>query len=317
MKMTMMKRLIALLAIGLPTLAHAQPSGSSPHGPSAHPALTDPRQATETAPDSFDAKFETSKGDVIFACTREWAPHGVDRFYNLIKIGFFDDMALFRVKKGFVVQWGIHGTPEVAAAWQTANLPVDPVKQSNTRGMLTYAMAGSPTTRSTQLFINYGNNANLDRMGFAPICKVSEGSMAVTEQFYGGYDEQLTSKQGEIQAKGNAYLRAEWPELDYIKRASIVGDAGSPAQPAAQPAQEEGSNTTIIVVVVAALAIGAFVLLRRKDDDAPQPKADKPQPKHGAKKRTGKRAGGGKKKAAVAQPPSKKKKKKKRDTGAS
>jgi len=192
---------------------------------STHPAMLDPAKATVQAPETFKAKFETTKGDVLFECSRSWAPHGVDRFYNLVRIGFFDDVSLFRVSQGFVVQWGIHGDPKVSAAWKSANLPPDPPKQSNTRGTLTYAMAGSPDTRSTQLFINYGDNANLDGLGFAPIGQVVDG-MAVVDSLYSGYGEGAPDGSGpsqdRIAAQGNAYLTKEFPKLDYIRTARIV-----------------------------------------------------------------------------------------------
>ncbi len=264
-----------------------------------HPALRDPSKANETAPETFTAKFETTKGNVLMECTREWAPHGVDRFYNLVKIGFFHDVALFRVKKGFVVQWGIHGNPDVSKHWSRANIPADPVKQSNTPGMVTFAMAGAPTTRSTQLFINYGNNQNLDGMGFAPVCKVTEG-MDVAEKFYGEYGERVTGKQGEIQSEGNAYLKREWPELDYILKTSIVkegnkaagaeGDKPSSDSGGTQAEEPTKSNTTTYVVI-ALLAVGAvlaFMFMRGSSEEeaaAPSPPPRAPKKKAAAKKK--------------------------------
>ncbi|CAN5530371.1 hypothetical protein BH09MYX1_BH09MYX1_44800 [soil metagenome] len=247
---------------------------------STHPAMMDPAKATETAPDTFRAKFETTKGDVVFECTRSWAPNGVDRFYNLVKIGFFDDIALFRVAKGFVVQWGIHGDPKVSAAWRNANLQPDPVKESNKRGTLTYAMSGSPDTRSTQLFINYGENGGLDAQGFAPICKVSEG-MEIADAFDGEYGERVTGKQGDIQTKGNAYLREAWPKLDYIKTATIVGEAsghGSSDAPASDTKKDE-TGGSVLPYVIGVFVIGAAVVffLNQKKEDAPKPKAPLPR----------------------------------------
>lgn len=310
--------LLGLVVATLMTLATATTGAESDH-----PAMKDPSKATETAPETFTAKFETTKGNVIFECTRDWAPHGVDRFYNLVKIGFFQDVALFRVKKGFVVQWGIHGNPEVSKHWRSANLPADPVKQSNTRGMLTYAMAGAPTTRSTQLFINYGNNANLDGMGFAPICKVTEG-MDVAEKFYGEYGEKVTSKQGEIQTEGNAYLKREWPELDYILKTSITKE-GKKADPGAEgkkdssgaaPKTDEEKSDTSTYVIVALLAVGAFLafmFMRNAKDDEEE---EAPRPRK--KTSTAKKSVATKKSAPAADPDtpvsSKKRKKKKKKT---
>ncbi len=259
----------AALLLGLD--AHAFPQ-------STNPAMTDPSKATATAPETFRAKFETTKGDVIFDCTRAWAPHGVDRFYNLVKIGFFDDIALFRVSKGFVVQWGIHGDPKVSAVWSDANIPPDPPKQSNTRGMLTYAMAGSPTTRSTQLFINYGNNAGLDAQGFAPICKVAEG-MEVADSFNGEYGERLTEMQGEIQSKGNAYLAASWPRLDYVKTATIVSEGPAHEGTEGEKKKDEDGSSSVPYVIAAFVFLGAIVyfVTRGKDDEKkPEPKAGTP-----------------------------------------
>lgn len=255
------------------------------HAESTHPAMTDPSKANETAPATFRANFETTKGNVVFECTRDWAPNGVDRFYNLVKIGFFDDVALFRVAKGFVVQWGIHGNPKVSAVWSDANIPPDPPKQSNTRGMLTYAMAGSPTTRSTQLFINYGNNAGLDAQGFAPICKVTEG-MEVADSFNGEYGERVTGMQGKIQAQGNAYLKASWPNLDYIKTATIVGEDNTHGSAvtetkSADGKTEEGGNNTLFYVVggFAVAAALVWTLTKKPEEEAPKKKPSEPSRK--------------------------------------
>lgn len=265
--------------------AHAFPQSD-------HPAMLDPSKAKEKAPDSFRAKFETTKGNIVFECTREWAPNGVDRFYNLVKIGFFDDVAFFRVVHSFVVQWGIHGDPKVSAVWSDANLPPDPPKQSNKRGMLTYAMAGRPDTRSTQLFVNYKDNTNLDAMGFAPLCKVAEG-MEIADKLFGDYGETVTDKQGEIQAEGNAYLRSKWPNLDYVKTATIVGEplaagrkpkaegGGAESGGADSKSGKEDSGDKIVLGAVAAILIGGGALLyftRKKEEPAPAPKS-KPAPK--------------------------------------
>src|SRR5690349_4591896 len=134
----------------------------------------DPAKLTAKAPESFKAKFETTKGNFTIEVTRSLAPNGADRFYNLVQSGYFKDLAFFRVISGFMCQFGIHGDPKVAAAWRSAQIPDDPVKGSNTRGAITFATAG-PNTRTTQLFINFGNNARLDGMGFSPFGKVSEG----------------------------------------------------------------------------------------------------------------------------------------------
>jgi peptidyl-prolyl cis-trans isomerase A (cyclophilin A) len=193
--------------------------------------LLDPALSKETAPDQFKVKFETTKGDFVLAITRAWAPNGADRFYNLVKIGYFDDIALFRAVEGFMVQFGIHGDPRVASKWLESNIPPDEVKESNSKGRLTYAMGGSPDTRSVQLFINYGDNKRLDGMGFAPIGEVVEG-MDVVEKFYKGYGERTTREQSNIARMGNSFLRERYPDLDYIKSASLV-DGSAPAGSAA------------------------------------------------------------------------------------
>jgi peptidyl-prolyl cis-trans isomerase A (cyclophilin A) len=205
-----------LAALSVAGIAAAAPS----------PALTDPSQAKETAPAVFKAKFNTTKGDFVVEVHRDWAPQGADRFYNLVKAGYFTDVSFFRVVKGFMVQFGIHGDPAVNRAWRVARIPDDPTgKQSNTKGMLTFAMAG-PNTRTTQLFINYGDNANLDSMGFAPIGKVVGDGMKVVDAIEGMYGEGAPAgrgpSQGRFQMEGNAYLKSDFPKLDYIKSASIV-----------------------------------------------------------------------------------------------
>ncbi|OGS12363.1 MAG: peptidylprolyl isomerase [Elusimicrobia bacterium RIFOXYA2_FULL_58_8] len=186
-------------------------------------AFKNPSKLTETAPATFKAKFTTTKGDFTLEVTRDWAPQGADRFYNLVKNGFFKDVAFFRVIAGFMVQFGIHGEPAVSAAWRPASIKDDPVKQSNAKGYISYAMAG-PNTRTTQFFINYGNNARLDGMGFSPFGKVIEG-MAVVDSIYSGYGEGapggMGPDQGLVQAQGNKYLKAEFPKLDYILSASV------------------------------------------------------------------------------------------------
>ena len=184
-----------------------------------------PANATATAPAVFKAKFVTTKGDFTVEVHRDWAPLGADRFYNLVKTGFFTDIAFFRVVKGFMVQFGIHGDPKISAEWKHANIQDDPVgKASNTKGMVTFAMAG-PNTRTTQIFINYADNARLDSMGFPPFGKVVDGMKTVDaiEGMYGeGAPQGRGPSQGRIQSEGNAYLKASFPQLDYIKSASIV-----------------------------------------------------------------------------------------------
>src|SRR2546427_2036877 len=178
----------------------------------------------ERAPDTYRARFETSAGDFVVEVHRDWAPFGADRFYNLVKSGYYDDGRFFRVIAGFMAQFGIHGDPHVAAVWRDARIPDDPVRQHNARGMLSFATAG-PNTRTTQLFINYADNSRLDGMGFAPIGQVVQG-MAVVDRLYAAYGEGTPAghgpSQGRIQTEGNEYLTRDFPQLDQVKRATIV-----------------------------------------------------------------------------------------------
>ena len=184
-----------------------------------------PGDATATAPAVYKVKMSTTKGDFTIEVHRDWAPLGADRFYNLVKLGYFTDVAFFRVVKGFMVQFGIHGDPAVNKAWRTARIQDDPTgKQSNTRGMVTFAMGG-PNTRTNQVFINYADNSRLDTMGFPPFGKVVQG-MDVVDAIEGMYGEGAPQgngpRQGRIQSEGNAYLKASFPKLDYIKKATVL-----------------------------------------------------------------------------------------------
>lgn len=180
--------------------------------------LLTPEALTEQAPDLFQVDVETTKGKIVLELHREWAPQGVDRFYNLVKAGFFKDIALFRMVKNFVVQFGIHGTPIVSSVWRDARISDDPVKMSNVRGTLTFATAGA-NTRTTQLFINLGDNGMLDSQGFAPIGKVISG-MEIVDGLNYEYGER--PNQGKIQSDGNSYLKDKFPALDYIVSMKIA-----------------------------------------------------------------------------------------------
>ena len=189
------------------------------------PAELDPSRAKDRAPDVFRARFATSRGDVVIEVHRSWAPNGADRFYNLIKLGVYDDTRFFRAIDGFMVQFGIPGDPQSAAAWRVANFPDDPVVQSNQRGFVTFAQTGAPNTRSTQVFINYRDNFALDRSGFTPFGRVVDG-MRVVDSLYKGYGEGAPEGDGpdqsRIQREGNAYLDKEFPKLDRILRTEVV-----------------------------------------------------------------------------------------------
>ncbi|MGH2570813.1 MAG: peptidylprolyl isomerase [bacterium] len=187
--------------------------------------LMKPAELKETAPATFKVKFTTSKGDFVVQVTREWSPNGADRFYNLVKHGFYDDVRFFRVLSGFMAQFGIHGDPAIQKNWREANIVDDKVVKSNTRGMITYAKTGAPNSRSTQLFINFGDNArSLDPQGFSPFGEVVSG-MDVVDKLHAGYGEGAPNGKGpnqmEMQTQGNAYLAKSFPNLDYIKTARI------------------------------------------------------------------------------------------------
>lgn len=184
-------------------------------------ALLHPATLTAKAPDVYDVKFTTTKGDFVVQVTRAWAPLGADRFYNLVQHGFFTDAAFFRIVPGFIVQFGLSADPAVNKVWHSANIKDDRVTQSNRPGSLTFATAG-PNTRTTQLFINYGNNTFLDSQGFAPFGKVTSG-MDVVQKLYSGYGER--PDQGAITTEGKAYLDKNFPNLDRIKSATVVSPA--------------------------------------------------------------------------------------------
>jgi len=176
------------------------------------------------APDTFRARFETTKGVFVIEVQRAWAPRGADRFYNLVRSGYYDGVRFFRVLPSFMAQFGIHGDSAVSAVWHNKYIPDDPVRRTNVRGMVSFATAG-PGTRTTQLFINFGNNDRLDAMGFAPFGEVVEG-MEVVDQLYDGYGEGAPRGRGpsqeRMQAEGNRFLERQFPRLDAVKRARIV-----------------------------------------------------------------------------------------------
>jgi len=188
------------------------------------PSELDPARATERAPEVFATRFTTTQGDFVIEVHRSWAPKGADRFFNLARIGFFDDTRFFRVVEGFMVQFGLPGDPVVAAKWNGATIPDDPVTQSNLRGFVTFAMAG-PSSRTTQIFIDYNNHPRLDATGFAPFGKVVTG-MEVVDALYKGYGEGPPGGHGpsqeRIQNEGNAYLDAEFPKLDRVLKTEVL-----------------------------------------------------------------------------------------------
>jgi cyclophilin family peptidyl-prolyl cis-trans isomerase len=222
---------IALLFALAPAATSAQAQSQSttpvahPHSTAPHtdPALLHPSTLTAKAPDVYEVTFKTTAGDFVVTVTRAWAPIGADRFYNLVKHGFFTDAAFFRVVPGFIVQFGLSANPAVNKVWDKASIKDDPVTQSNHAGYLTFATAG-PNTRTTQLFINFGENAALDSQGFAAFGKVTAG-MDVVQKIYSGYGE--SPDQALITDQGKAYLDKSFPKLDHIISATVT----SPAPP--------------------------------------------------------------------------------------
>jgi len=195
---------------------------AAPAGPSAanKAKLRTPGKLKDVAPATFKARFVTSAGPFVVEVHRDWAPIGADRFYNLVKYGFFDGVRFFRVIRNFMVQFGINGDPSIQSAWREANLQDDPVKQSNKRGFITFAKTGAPNSRSTQVFINFVDNAGLDRQGFAPFGEVVLG-MEVVDKINPQYGDAPSQEQPRIQTQGNAYLNKAFPKLDYVTKATI------------------------------------------------------------------------------------------------
>jgi peptidyl-prolyl cis-trans isomerase A (cyclophilin A) len=187
-----------------------------------HPALLDPSRLTARAPAVFQAQFSSNKGDFVIEVHRDWAPNAADRFYNLVKSGFYDDVRFYRAIDGFMVQFGISGDPAVSAKWQDARIQDDPVKQSNKPGYVTFAQTSAPNSRTTQVFINYVDNSRLDATRFAPFGRVTKG-MDVINSIYKGYGEAPSGGQALIQQQGNAYLDSKFPKLDSVTYAVIVG----------------------------------------------------------------------------------------------
>jgi peptidyl-prolyl cis-trans isomerase A (cyclophilin A) len=216
----------ALLALAALQLAPSACTDKTPPTPRAAAVVPSPPAPPLDAasPDSFRVKFVTTKGDFTVEVTRTWAPRGADRFYRLVNDGYFKDIRFFRVLPKFMAQFGMSGDPALNAKMDSLRIPDDPVTQSNKRGMVTFATAG-PNTRSNQFFINYVDNASLDRQGFAPFGRVVDG-MKVVDALYGGYGEGAPTGMGpdqdSIAKGGNEYLRHAFPKLDYIRSATIV-----------------------------------------------------------------------------------------------
>jgi len=215
-----MTRLVTALALAVALVA--------PSMAAAQPSLKNPASLNEKAPATYKVKLDTSAGPIVIEVHRDWAPLGADRFYNLVKNGFYDGTRFFRVLPGFMAQIGMNGDPAIQKAWGRANFNDDPVKQSNKRGFVTFAKTGAPNSRSTQFYINYADNSNLDPQGFAPFGQVVSG-MEAADKLY-SYGRQNVPDQGMITNEGNAYLQKEYPKLDFIKKATIEPAAAPPAK---------------------------------------------------------------------------------------
>lgn len=212
------------VVVAPPPSAAPPPSGPATSAP-VDPRLLSPAGLREQGPATYTVELATTAGPIQIDVTRAWSPNGADRFYNLVRAGFYTDVAFFRVIDGFMAQCGIHGSPEVSRAWQRASIADDPVVQHNTRGMVSFATAG-PGTRTTQFFINLVDNSRLDGMGFSPFGRVRDASMANVDRLYHGYGEGAPAgrgpQQARMQSEGNTYLRAEFPELSYIQSARVL-----------------------------------------------------------------------------------------------
>jgi peptidyl-prolyl cis-trans isomerase A (cyclophilin A) len=178
------------------------------------------------APDAFRVRLETTKGPIVLEVERAWAPHGVDRFHELVRAGYYDDAAVFRIRPGVFAQFGIAGDPAVAKQWRTRTIADDPRVLSNTRGAVAFAFK-DPNGRTTQVFINLRDNrAAFDAEPFVPFARVVEG-MEVADALYAEYGERAgggirAGKQDPVFEGGNAYLRREFPNLDYVRRATVM-----------------------------------------------------------------------------------------------
>lgn len=181
--------------------------------------------APVSAEGTYQVEFETTKGKILIEVHPDWAPIGEARFRELVESGYFDGCSFFRVVEGFVVQFGISGDPAQTKAWMTKQIQDEPVKESNRRGTLTFAKTAAPNSRTTQLFINLGDNAGLDKMGFSPFAKVVSG-MEVVDSLYAGYGEGAPRgsgpSQGRLTDEGDAYVKAEFPKLDKILKAKVL-----------------------------------------------------------------------------------------------
>ena len=223
MRTAVLLMLAGVLLVGCPK--EEDPRSKSEGEESPAPAQEEAAEVTPEgqAPAKYSVELDTTKGPIVIDVHRDWAPNGADRFYELVQNGYFSDIAFFRVINGFMAQVGISGEPSLNATWRSKRIPDDPVKASNTRGTVTFATSG-PNSRTTQFFINFSDNSRLDGMGFSPFGKVKD--MGIVDVLYDGYGEGAPRgrgpDQGQLQARGNAYLQESFPKLDYIKSAKII-----------------------------------------------------------------------------------------------
>jgi peptidyl-prolyl cis-trans isomerase A (cyclophilin A) len=238
-------QLLTALTLAIPTVAQtpaapAKPKSTTTAKPAAATydhALLKPALLKAQAPDTYQVKFDTTRGEFTITVTRAWSPLGADRFYNLVKHHYFDNARFFRVLPNFVVQFGLSAEPAVNAAWEKATIKDDPRNQSNKPGTLVFATAG-PNSRTTQLFINLKDNgSNLDSQGFTPFGQVDGDGMKVVGMLYDQYGESAGMDQENITKGGEKFIATHWPKLDTIKSATLIGAAAAaPAKPAPKPA---------------------------------------------------------------------------------
>jgi peptidyl-prolyl cis-trans isomerase A (cyclophilin A) len=211
-----------------PKAATAPKTGAAASARAYDRALLRPALLNDKAPETYQVKFTTTRGDFTVTVTRGWAPLGADRFYNLVKHHFYDNASFFRVLPGFVVQFGLSAYPPVSAAWANANIKDEPVVGSNRRGYLTYAKTSMPNTRSTQVFINLKDNPGLDRQGFSPFGFVEAQGMKVVEMLYDQYGDNGPD-QDQLTKLGKPYVDKNFPKIDTIKSATLIEPPGTAA----------------------------------------------------------------------------------------
>ncbi len=238
-RLSMLSVLAALVCCGCEGGGGTQPDPPVPAAPPLQPGVIKmapkgpeapaPVSNLPKSPDLYRVKFETTKGDFVIEVHRDWAPNGSDRFHELVEAKFYDGVKFFRVIDGFMVQFGISGDPAITSEWREKTIADDPVVKSNTRGFVTFAKTGLPDSRTTQLFINFADNSQLDSKGFAPFAEVVSG-MDVVDALNKEYGATPSDYQPEIQAQGNAFLEQKFPNLDAVKTARVVKDEPAAAQ---------------------------------------------------------------------------------------